>query len=237
MSWRPNAPLRLYLLLSRRGGTFQPIDLWARAAVASRQQTLNHKFLLTLSALAFLLKWRGDALSISCGLGLLSLVHCVIPSHLLEAMNLPCGADLQVCQERRKKWHSASLPCPTVLLRPAQALQFREMRSCQGSCMKFGFWRPVCKVGQHSGLQWSSDWSLQSQGWCWSLAASFRPPRNLFLFFLFPIIAGQGLSNSPQLANALSMTPVHLFFSKDLRPGRARRCDLGHAGTSTNALC
>lgn len=47
---------------------------------------------------------------------------------------------------------------------------------------------------------------------------------------------GVGALGSPQLAKALSVTPVHLFFSRDMRPGRARRCDPGHAGTSTNAL-
>lgn len=54
-----------------------------------------------------------------------------IPSHLLQATNLRCRADLQVCQERRKKRRSASSPHPTALLRLAQALRFWEMRSCQ----------------------------------------------------------------------------------------------------------
>lgn len=179
MSWRPNAPVGLYL--SGRGGTFQLIDLWDGSSVSGRQQTLHTS---SFSALAFPPhKWRGDVFSTCCAWGFPLFLQWD-PLSVLQAMSLPCRTSPGLPREKEK---GQQLSLPTLL----SCCSLHSHPSWKGvvdggSCVKVLL--ESCLQGRvrlraAEGVRLVP--AVQDQ--CWGLAASFSPPRDFFLFFLFPI--------------------------------------------------
>lgn len=144
--WAEDQMLLFVCIPSCQGGEghfsqliFGPEQLWP---VGSRH--FKSQVPLNSLRLAFLLlKLRGDALSICCGLGLPSLVHWD-PFTCAWSNKPPL---ISRCAKKEGKSNTqTSFPNLLFLWYLHRHFSFGKWGATRVSCITFGFWRPVCKA-------------------------------------------------------------------------------------------